>query len=321
MRFGNQVGRRVVALACMAVLPAGGLGARAQDWPAPEPPPQPPEVRGPDSGTLREETARNLIWDRVAQERLQADRQKLEADMRRLEGERQRLDAELRRATEALRRTQEEGGRIRQERDRGRDRAKELANRAREEAREQANRAREQARQHAREPAREQARRGPAGQPGQPPQPRQPGQPMMPGSDWERELMRAHGLGAETSGPGWVNAAFLGVSASAAPDELRQRLQLPAGIGLVVGSVEPRSPAERAGLKPHDLLHKLNDQLLVNVEQLTVLVRTFKPGQEVKLTILRGGRSTELSARLGERNLAPLNRPGPSGLAPPMVTP
>jgi hypothetical protein len=128
--------------------------------------------------------------------------------------------------------------------------------------------------------------------------------------------MRAQGM---ASAPGMVSTTYLGVSASPAPDTLRRQLQLPDGIGLVVSSVERGSPAEQAGLKQYDILHKIDDQLLVNTEQLSVLVHTFKPGQEVKLRIVRGGKPTELTARLGQRNQPGMRRGGPGagfGLGP-----
>jgi hypothetical protein len=41
--------------------------------------------------------------------------------------------------------------------------------------------------------------------------------------------------------------AYLGVSTTPAPQVLRQQLSLPRGVGLVVDSVAPKSPAEQAG--------------------------------------------------------------------------
>ena len=48
-------------------------------------------------------------------------------------------------------------------------------------------------------------------------------------------------------------------------------------MGLVVEFVADKSPATEAGLKPEDVLEKLNDQLLVNSEQLAVLVIFERP--------------------------------------------
>ncbi len=100
--------------------------------------------------------------------------------------------------------------------------------------------------------------------------------------------------------------AFLGVAASPATPALREQLKLAKGMGLVVEFVEKGSPAEAAGLKQHDVITKLDDQRLVNAEQFAVLVRSHKPGDEIGLTIVRGGETSALRAKLIEKELAPV---------------
>jgi hypothetical protein len=101
-------------------------------------------------------------------------------------------------------------------------------------------------------------------------------------------------------------APFLGVTTSPVTPILREQLGLPRGTALVIDYVEKDSPAEAAGLQVHDILQRLDDQLLVNPQQLAVLVRMKKPGDTVACTLLRGGKSTTLSAKLVERDLPPL---------------
>jgi hypothetical protein len=108
------------------------------------------------------------------------------------------------------------------------------------------------------------------------------------------------------AGPAMEKGAWLGVNTSPPPHVLRQQLQLPRGVGLVVDMVAPDSPAQQAGVKQYDVLHKLNDQLLINQQQLAVLVRTFKPGDEVKLTVIRDGKPQDLTAKLVEKELRPI---------------
>jgi len=107
--------------------------------------------------------------------------------------------------------------------------------------------------------------------------------------------------------PKLVKAPYLGIATSPAPKSLRHQVDLPDGVGLVVDTVASDSPAAEAGLKQHDLLHKLNDQILVNPQQLAVLVRTFKPGDTVRITAVRAGKPVELSAKLTEKELPPLD--------------
>lgn len=113
--------------------------------------------------------------------------------------------------------------------------------------------------------------------------------------------------------PPMVDAAFLGVTAAPVDLALGSQLRLPPGVGLVVNHVVDNSPAEAAGLRPHDVLFKLEDQLLINAEQLAVLVRTHDPGDSVQLTIIRRGKRDKADATLGKRSLPPL---GPGGRRP-----
>jgi hypothetical protein len=94
---------------------------------------------------------------------------------------------------------------------------------------------------------------------------------------------------------------FLGAATSRATPGLREQLKLVKGTGLVVDSVEPKSPAEAAGLQQHDVIEKLNDQLLVNGEQLSALIRGMAEGDPVTLSIVRQGEHKTLKAKLGTR--------------------
>ncbi len=67
--------------------------------------------------------------------------------------------------------------------------------------------------------------------------------------------------------------------------------------------MEAKSPAEAAGIKQHDVLEKLNDQLLVNTEQFTALLRTMKSGDEVTLAIIHQGERQAIKAKLGEKEI------------------
>jgi hypothetical protein len=87
---------------------------------------------------------------------------------------------------------------------------------------------------------------------------------------------------------------------------LRKQLGLPPGMGLVVDFVVPDSPAQKAGLVQYDVLQKLDDQLIINPAQLAVLVRSHKPGDEVKLGIIHEGKPVMLSIKLVEHELEPL---------------
>ncbi len=95
---------------------------------------------------------------------------------------------------------------------------------------------------------------------------------------------------------------FLGVETSPVGPTVSAQLNLPSGSGLVVGHVVPASPAA-AVLKMHDVLLKLDDQILISQRQLAVLVRNHKEGDEVTLTYVRGGKEATVKVKLGKHEV------------------
>jgi membrane-associated protease RseP (regulator of RpoE activity) len=107
-------------------------------------------------------------------------------------------------------------------------------------------------------------------------------------------------LYANTTGE---KVGHLGVYIAKVDDTLRSQLKLPRGVGLTVQNVSKDSPAQKAGLKTHDILIKFNDQLLFNGEQFTELVRAKKAGDHASVEIMRQGASQIIEVTLGEMDL------------------
>jgi hypothetical protein len=93
---------------------------------------------------------------------------------------------------------------------------------------------------------------------------------------------------------------WLGIAAEPVGDEVRAQLPLQRGEGLSVRHVAPESPAAKAGIAEHDILTRLDDQILVSADQLRSLVKMRKPGDSVKLTYLRKGEKMDATATLIE---------------------
>ena len=83
---------------------------------------------------------------------------------------------------------------------------------------------------------------------------------------------------------------YAGVNLGYLSDKIRAehaQAAIPAGIGVLVGFVDPTGPA--AGkVEEGDILTRLDDQILVNSSQFQSLVRLRKAGDTVKLTLVRG---------------------------------
>lgn len=159
----------------------------------------------------------------------------------------------------------------------------------------------------------------------EPPEPPQDPQIVIDRAEIERAVQQAQAAGADArmallqagvdaDGKAklgyWVQrggkkekAAFLGVTASVADGALRNQLKLPRGIGVVIQSVGDESPAAAAGIQEHDVYTKLDDQWLVGQNQLGILIRMHKPGEEITLTGVREGSPITIKAKLGEKEM------------------
>ncbi len=107
-----------------------------------------------------------------------------------------------------------------------------------------------------------------------------------------------------------VLAPFIGVVTRELEPEVRAQAGLQEGYGLLVVEIMPEGPAKSAGLQQHDVLVRLNDQKLVNVEQLQVLVRSQKKGDDITLTIRRAGAEQDVKIKVGEKKMPPVQRDG-----------
>lgn len=96
--------------------------------------------------------------------------------------------------------------------------------------------------------------------------------------------------------------AYLGVETMPVDPTVAAQLGLPRETGLVIRRVAEGSPAASL-LQKHDILMKIDDQILIDMRQLSVLVRNRKTGDEVKLTLMRGGKETTVKVKLGEREV------------------
>ncbi|HEY1084962.1 MAG TPA: PDZ domain-containing protein [Prosthecobacter sp.] len=95
--------------------------------------------------------------------------------------------------------------------------------------------------------------------------------------------------------------AYIGVLTAPVPPELRSHFTLPEGFGLLVGEVMPDTPAKAGGIQENDILVRLDDQKLVNMEQLQTLVRSKKKGDQITFTLISGGQEKQVVVTVDER--------------------
>lgn len=109
----------------------------------------------------------------------------------------------------------------------------------------------------------------------------------------------AQAAGDERQSAETRTVAYLGITAEPPSPALAAQVDLPEGVGLVVSFVEAGSPADAAGLKRHDIVHRLGEQILITPHQLKVLIRLHEPKQSVTFQALRKGQPTKIEVALG----------------------
>ncbi len=77
-----------------------------------------------------------------------------------------------------------------------------------------------------------------------------------------------------------------------------------AGYGIQVSKALPNTPADKAGIKPGDVIEKVDGRTLNNGETLGGVLQLHSPGDSVKMTAVRGGSSVDLNVTLGDRPAA-----------------
>ena len=91
-------------------------------------------------------------------------------------------------------------------------------------------------------------------------------------------------------------------------DEARQ-LGLPATCGALVMSIDGDSAAERAGLRPGDVIVELDGQTVADTRNLLARVASMAPGKDVKLRVFRDGAERTLTVEIEEMTFATADVP------------
>ena len=68
--------------------------------------------------------------------------------------------------------------------------------------------------------------------------------------------------------------------------------------GVMLSGVRPGSPAEKAGLKAGDIIIKFGSRQIRNVQEYTIALSEFKPGDEVEIVVKRGNETVTVKAVL-----------------------
>ena len=100
---------------------------------------------------------------------------------------------------------------------------------------------------------------------------------------------------------GRVRRGYLGVGAQPARLPGGPATQLGQETGLLLGSVEPGSPADRGGLFMGDTIVALDGQAVKQMDDLLALLSGDRVGKDVPVRIVRGGQMLDVMVTIGEQ--------------------
>jgi serine protease Do len=100
---------------------------------------------------------------------------------------------------------------------------------------------------------------------------------------------------------GKVSRAFLGVMIQPVTSDLAKAFKLSQDEGALISDVNPGSPAERAGLKPGDVVVRVDDHAVSDARALRLMIGDMSPGKTVQLGVVRDGVERRYSVTLGEQ--------------------
>ncbi|HEV2665206.1 MAG TPA: S1C family serine protease, partial [Blastocatellia bacterium] len=86
------------------------------------------------------------------------------------------------------------------------------------------------------------------------------------------------------------------------PDAIKSRLKLVNDGGVIVLSVEPGSPADKAGFLVGDVLVALGATAITDIDDVQATLTPESVGQTLDASVVRGGERASLAVTIGERS-------------------
>jgi len=111
---------------------------------------------------------------------------------------------------------------------------------------------------------------------------------------------------------GKVIRGYLGIYGENVTEDMVDLLGLKNRQGVIVASVEKGSPAEKAGLKSHDILLEMNGKKIESYDSFRNDIAILSPGSMARFLVLREGKTINITVTLSQRasGIAQSKQPG-----------
>jgi serine protease DegQ len=100
---------------------------------------------------------------------------------------------------------------------------------------------------------------------------------------------------------GSVTRGWIGVEPQDMTPEIAESFGLDAKEGALIAAVVQGGPADKAGVKPGDVLTSVDGQSITDTTALLNAIAQLKPGADAKMKVIRRGKPTELTVTIGKR--------------------
>jgi len=100
---------------------------------------------------------------------------------------------------------------------------------------------------------------------------------------------------------GQVVRGWIGVESQDITPELANSFGLGRERGAIIAGVVRGSPADRAGMRPGDILLAVEGQSVSNTNDMMNLIADLEPGRKAQMTVMRKSRETRLDVTVGRR--------------------
>lgn len=98
-----------------------------------------------------------------------------------------------------------------------------------------------------------------------------------------------------------IERGYLGVRIQQIGEDMADSLGIPHNKGEFIQSVEPDGPAAKAGIKPGDVVTKVDGKEVTPEQSLSYLVANTKPGTRIPVEVLRNGRTMNITVEVTKR--------------------
>ncbi len=100
---------------------------------------------------------------------------------------------------------------------------------------------------------------------------------------------------------GQVVRGWIGVEPRDITPELAENLNLNQKSGVIIAGILKNGPADKAGMKPGDVLLSVGEKQVTNMKEMFNLIALLEPGSKAKLVVSRGNNQVPLEVLVGKR--------------------